>query len=272
MDFKILETMGHEEVVFCHNPAVGLKAIIAIHNTILGPALGGTRMWAYKNDQDALEDALRLSRGMTYKSAAAGLNFGGGKVVILGDSKKEKSESLFRALGAFIERMKGQFITGEDVGVDVNDIEFMFMETDYVTGLSKAHGGSGDPSPMTAYGVLQGMLACVEKKFGQKNVNGLTVAVQGLGHVGFRLVELLTKEGAKVIACDADEKSVQIAQEKFKIEVVAPDKIYEVKCDVFAPCALRVSILTIEGRKSLTWLKGTSANAGNLFASDGTDS
>ena len=238
MDFKILETMGHEEVVFCHNPAVGLKAIIAIHNTILGPALGGTRMWAYKNDQDALEDALRLSRGMTYKSAAAGLNFGGGKVVILGDSKKEKSESLFRALGAFIERMKGQFITGEDVGIDVNDIEFMFMETDYVTGLSKAHGGSGDPSPMTAYGVLQGMLACVEKKFGQKNVNGLTVAVQGLGHVGFRLVELLTKEGAKVIACDADEKSVQIAQEKFKIEIVASDKIYEVKCDVFAPCAL----------------------------------
>lgn len=238
MDFKILETMGHEEVVFCHNPAVGLKAIIAIHNTTLGPALGGTRMWAYKNDQEALEDALRLSRGMTYKSAAAGLNFGGGKAVIIGDSKKEKTESLFRAFGAFIERMKGQFITGEDVGIDVNDIEFMFMETDYVTGLSRAHGGSGDPSPMTAYGVLQGMLACIEKKMGQKSVKGLTIAVQGLGHVGFRLVELLTKEGAKVIACDTDEKSVKTAQEKFQIEVVAPDKIYEVKCDVFAPCAL----------------------------------
>src|SRR3989338_5283682 len=236
--FSYLKKMGHEEIIFCSDPATGLRAIIAIHSTALGPALGGTRMYPYPSEEEALEDVLRLSRGMTYKAAAVGLNLGGGKGVIIGDPKTDKSEALFRAYGAFIDRMKGQYITGEDVGIDVNDIEFMFMETDYVTGLSRAHGGSGDPSPMTAYGVLQGMLACIEKKMGQKSVEGLTIAVQGLGHVGFRLVELLTQEGAKVIACDTDEKSVQKAQDQFQMEVVAPDKIYEVKCDVFAPCAL----------------------------------
>lgn len=236
--FKKLENMGHEQVVICSNPSQGLKAIIAIHNTTLGPALGGTRMWPYRSEEEALEDALRLSRGMTYKAAVTGLNFGGGKAVIIGDPKKDKSEGLFRALGAFIERMKGQFITGEDVGIDVNDIEYIFMETDYVVGLSREHGGSGDPSPMTAFGVLQGMYACVEKKFKQKNVKGLTVCVQGLGHVGIRLVELLKQEGAQVIGCDINPENVKLAKQKFHIDIVDPKEIFKVKCDVFAPCAL----------------------------------
>ncbi|HBQ21041.1 MAG: leucine dehydrogenase [Deltaproteobacteria bacterium GWA2_38_16] len=237
-NFELMKKMGHEQVIFCHNPNVGLKAIIAIHNTALGPALGGTRMWPYKTEEEAFEDALRLSRGMTYKSAVASLNFGGGKAVIIGDPKKDKSESLFRAFGAFVERLKGQFITGEDVGIDVNDIEFMFMETDFVTGLSKAHGGSGDPSPMTAYGVIQGMQACIEKRLKQKGLKGLTVAVQGLGHVGEKLIEYLVHEGAKVIGCDIDPKLCEMVKSKFNMTIVESEKIYGVDCDIFAPCAL----------------------------------
>jgi len=235
---KLFKDLEHEQVVFCNQPEIGLKAIIAIHSSVLGPALGGTRMWPYPTEEAALEDVLRLSKGMTYKSAACGLNFGGGKAVIIGDPKHEKSESLFRAFGAFIQRMNGQFLTGEDVGVDVNDMEFVFMETQYVVGLSKAHGGSGDPSPMTAYGVIQGMLASIERQFDQKTLRGLTVCVQGLGHVGMHLVELLIQNGAKVIACDIDPKLCQAAKEKFKIEIVDSNDIYQKKSDIFAPCAL----------------------------------
>ncbi len=245
INFDLIKKMGHEQVVFCSNPDVGLRAIIAIHSTTLGPALGGTRMWPYKTEEEAFEDVLRLSKGMTYKAAAAGLNFGGGKAVIIGDPKKDKSEILFRTFGAFIEKMKGQFLTGEDVGIDVNDMEFMFMETDYVTGLSKSHGGSGDPSPMTAYGIIQGMLACVEKKLNKKGLSGLKVSVQGLGHVGLKLVEFLKQEGAEVIGCDLDPKITQDAKDQFGIEVVSPEKIYEVECAIFAPCALG-SILNSE--------------------------
>lgn len=233
-----MKEMGHEEVIFCYDPSSGLQAIIAIHSTALGPALGGVRMWPYPNEAEALEDVLRLSRGMTYKSAAVGLNFGGGKAVIIGDPKKDKSEALFRSFGAFIERMKGQFITGEDVGIDVNDMEFMFMETDYVVGLSKGHGGSGDPSPKTAYGVYQGMLACVERKLKRKSLKGLTVAVQGLGHVGSQLVKLLVSQGVKVIVTDVDVAAVQRIKEQYSVQLVNPNEIYRVQCDIFSPCAL----------------------------------
>lgn len=236
--FKKMEKLGHEQVVFCSDPLAGLRAIIAIHSTALGPALGGTRMWPYKKEQDALEDVLRLSRGMTYKAAAAGLNFGGGKAVIIGDPKKDKSEQLFRSFAAFVARMKGEFITGEDVGIDVNDMEFMFMETDYVMGLSKGHGGSGDPSPITAYGVVQGMKACVEKKLKRKTLRGLTVAVQGLGHVGANLVKLLVAEGVKVIATDIDDLASARLKKEYGIKMVEPNHIYSASCDIFSPCAL----------------------------------
>ncbi|MBI4040920.1 MAG: Glu/Leu/Phe/Val dehydrogenase [Deltaproteobacteria bacterium] len=234
----IFKDLEHEQVIFCNAPDFGLRAIIAIHSTILGPALGGTRMWPYRSEAEALEDVLRLSKGMTYKSAAAGLNFGGGKAVIIGDPQTQKSENLFRTFGAFVERLQGQFLSGEDVGVDVNDMEFMFMETQFVVGLSDAHGGSGDPSPMTAYGVIQGMHACIERVFKQKHLKGLTVAIQGLGHVGYSLAEKLTKLGVVVIGCDLNEVNAKKAHKELGIEVVSVDSIYEVQCDIFAPCAL----------------------------------
>ncbi|GBC76747.1 Leucine dehydrogenase [bacterium HR08] len=233
-----MEEFGHEEVIFCQNKDVGLRAIIAIHDTTLGPALGGTRMWPYKTEEEALLDALRLSRAMTYKAAAAGLNLGGGKAVIIGDPKTDKSEALFRAFGRFVESLKGRFITGEDVGIDVNDIEYMYMETRYVSGLSPAHGGGGDPAPVTAFGVIQGMQACVQEKLGRDSLKGLSVAVQGLGHVGFNLAARLLEEGAHVIGADIDPEKVERARSELKIEIASPEEIYDVDADIFAPCAL----------------------------------
>ena len=233
-----MEEFGHEEVIFCQNKDVGLRAIIAIHDTTLGPALGGTRMWPYKTEEEALLDALRLSRAMTYKAAAAGLNLGGGKAVIIGDPKTDKSEALFRAFGRFVESLKGRFITGEDVGIDVNDIEYMYMETRYVSGLSPAHGGGGDPAPVTAFGVIQGMQACVQEKLGRDSLKGLSVAVQGLGHGGFNLAARLLEEGAHVIGADIDPEKVERARSELKIEIASPEEIYDVDADIFAPCAL----------------------------------
>ena len=161
MIFETLATSGHEQVVFCHNKDAGLKAIIAIHSTVLGPALGGLRMWPYQSEQEALNDVLRLSRGMSYKNAVAGLNIGGGKAVIIGDPNKDKSEVLFRAFGRFVDSLGGRYITAEDVGIDVNDMEYVLKETEFVTGVHQVHGGSGDPSPFTAYGTVQGLLAAL---------------------------------------------------------------------------------------------------------------
>jgi len=236
--FARLEEFGHEELIFCQNKDVGLRAIIAIHDTTLGPALGGTRMWPYETEAEALVDALRLSRAMTYKSTAAGLNMGGGKAVIIGDPKTDKSEALFRAFGRFVESLKGRFITGEDVGIDVNDVEYMYMETRYVVGVSPAHGGGGDPAPVTAFGVLQGMKACVQEKLGSESFKELTVAVQGLGAVGSHLVKLLTDKHVKVIATDIDPEKVRHAVEQWGIEAVKPQEIHQVPADIFAPCAL----------------------------------
>ncbi|HEU4992300.1 MAG TPA: Glu/Leu/Phe/Val dehydrogenase dimerization domain-containing protein, partial [Luteimonas sp.] len=238
MIFETLDTFGHEQVVFCHNKDAGLKAIIAIHNTVLGPALGGTRMWPYKTEQEALNDVLRLSRGMTYKNAVAGLDIGGGKAVIIGDPAKDKSEALFRAFGQFVESLGGRYITAEDVGIDVNDMEYVFKETEYVTGVHQVHGGSGDPSPFTAYGALQGLMATLQKRFGDEEVGKYSYAVQGLGHVGMEYVKLLRERGAKIFVTDIHQDRVDEAVSEYGAEAVSPDDIYDVNADVYSPCAL----------------------------------
>jgi len=237
--FDIIEEHGgHEEVILCTNKDVGLKAIIAIHNTTLGPALGGTRMWTYKNDEEALIDVLRLSKGMTYKAAAAGLNLGGGKAVIIGDPKKDKSEGLFRAFGRYVESLNGRYFTAEDVGTDVDDMEFINMETKYVTGIDIGHGGSGDPSPFTAHGVYMGIKACAKERYNSEDLKGMRVAVQGVGSVVRHLIELLHKEGAQVIATDVDTERLKKVAEKYNCKIVAPDDIYGVDAEIFSPCAL----------------------------------
>lgn len=237
--FEELARKDHEQVIFCHDEVSGLKAIIAIHDTTLGPALGGTRMWTYPDEESALRDVLRLSRGMTYKSAAAGLNLGGGKAVIIGDSKTMKSEVLFRAYGRFIQGLGGRYITAEDVGTSVRDMEWVRMETDYVVGISRSLGGSGDPSPVTALGTNEGIKASLKWVTGKESLQGRRVAVQGVGHVGYHLVQLLTEGGAKVVACDIDQDNLKKVTRDFAgIEIVHPDRIYDVPCDVFAPCAL----------------------------------
>jgi leucine dehydrogenase len=235
--FETVHKYGHEQVVFCNNNDVGLKAIIAIHNTTLGPALGGTRMWPYGSEDEALNDVLRLSRGMTYKAAVSGLNLGGGKAVIIGDPRKDKSEALFRAFGRFIDSLHGRYITAEDVGIDVNDMEFIFQETDNVVGVHQAHGGSGDPSPYTAYGTTQGIKAALQNKFGDEEIGKYSYAVQGAGHVGYYLVKQLLEEGAKVFVTDINEEALAKVEE-LGAEVVGLDDIYDVDADVFSPCAL----------------------------------
>ncbi|HUD42391.1 MAG TPA: Glu/Leu/Phe/Val dehydrogenase dimerization domain-containing protein [Dokdonella sp.] len=238
MIFETIARTGHEEVVFCHNPDVGLKAIIAVHNSVLGPALGGLRMWPYKSEQEAVNDVLRLSRGMTYKNAVAGLNLGGGKAVIIGDPSKDKSEALFRAFGRFVNSLNGRYITAEDVGIDVNDMEWVFRETQFVTGVHQVHGGSGDPSPFTAYGTLQGLLASLNAKFGSEEVGRHVYAVQGVGHVGLEFVKLLREHDAKVFVTDINREAVQRCVDEFGCEAVGIDEIYDVDADVFSPCAL----------------------------------
>ena len=228
----------HEQVVFCHDPHVGLKAIIAIHNTSLGPALGGTRMWNYKNEDEALLDVLRLSKGMTYKAAAAGLNLGGGKAVIIGDPKTQKTEALFRAFGHFVNSLNGKYITAEDVGTTVTDMEHIYMETPWVTGIPKDFGGSGDPSPYTAHGVLMAIKASSMEKFGSDSLKGKRIAVQGLGNVGSNLVRYLKEEGAEIIVSDIDQARVKENCEKFAVKAVNPDEILFQECDILAPCAM----------------------------------
>ena len=235
--FETISHTDHEQVIFCNNNDVGLKAIIAIHDTTLGPALGGLRMWPYGSEQEALNDVLRLSRGMTYKAAVSGLNLGGGKAVIIGDPRKDKSEALFRALGKFIDSLHGRYITAEDVGIDVNDMEFIFQETNNVVGVHQVHGGSGDPSPFTAHGTLQGIKAALQYKFGNEDVGKYSYAVQGAGHVGHYLIKMLREEGAKVFATDINEDAVEDAR-SMGAEIVGLDDIYDVEADVFCPCAL----------------------------------
>ncbi len=238
LNFEVIEEYNHEQVVFCSNKEAGLRAIVAIHNTTLGPALGGTRMWNYKSHDDALKDVLRLSRGMTYKAAVSGLNLGGGKAVIIGDSATQKNELLFRTFGKFIEGLAGRYITAEDVGTSVTDMEFVRMETKYVTGVSKALGGSGDPSPVTAYGVFVGMKACAKFKWGSDSLAGKKIAVQGAGQVARYLCEHLYNEGAEIFITDINDSKIQRVLETVKAQVVKPEQIYELDVDIFSPNAL----------------------------------
>ncbi len=239
MIFDRIKAHGdHEEIVFCYSKETGLRAIIAIHNTALGPALGGTRMWPYESEEAALIDVLRLSKGMTYKAAAAGLNLGGGKAVIIGDPKKDKSEALFRAFGIYVNSLNGKYITAEDVGTSVHDMEHVYMETPWVTGIPKGYGGSGDPSPYTAHGVLMGMKAAVKERLGLDSLSGLRVAVQGLGNVGSHLVKYLAKEKALIKIADLDRDRCRRLSEEHGCEIVAADQIVTSDCDVLAPCAL----------------------------------
>src|SRR5690242_12654731 len=240
MIFETLATNGHEEVVFCHNKDAGLKAIIAIHNSVLGPALGGLRMWPYATEQDALNDVLRLSRGMTYKAAVSGLNLGGGKAVIIGDPS-QKSEAMFRAFGRFVQSLGGRYITAEDVNTSIADMDYIFMETDYVTGVHPVHGGSGDPSPFTAFGTIQGIKACLMKKYGHTELGKMSYAVQGLGHVGFHVVKHLRDAGAKVFVTDMHKDRIEECV-KLGAEAVPMDDIYTVDAKVYVPCALGATV------------------------------
>ncbi len=234
--FSHPEFDNHEEVVFCHDAASGLNAIIAIHNTNLGPALGGCRMWPYASEDEALTDVLRLSKGMTYKSSLAGLSLGGGKCVIIGNARKDKSEALFRALGRFIESLGGRYITAEDVGIKVRDVETIGLETDHVAGIPAK--GSGDPSPATAFGVFTGIKAAVRYKLGNHDLRGVRVAIQGLGAVGYHLASYLAGEGAELLVADINEDAVARALSEFGAKSVAPEAIIAQNVDVFAPCAL----------------------------------
>lgn len=234
-----MSVMGHEQVLFCNDSATGLKAIIAIHNTVLGPALGGTRMWTYSNEMEALNDVLRLSKGMTYKNSISGLNLGGGKAVIIGDARTMKSEALFRRFGKFVESLAGNYITAEDVGISPSDMNWVNMETNHVAGLP---GKSGDPSPVTAYGVYMGMKACAKVQFGSDSLEGKTIAVQGVGHVGEYLVKHLAAENANVVITDIHEETLKRVANEYGVKVVAPSEIYDVPMDIYAPCAMGATI------------------------------
>lgn len=240
--FGALTNLGHEQVVFCHDIATGLKAIIAIHNTVLGPALGGTRMWNYTSEHEALTDVLRLSRGMTFKAAISGINLGGGKAVIIGDAKTLKTEPLLRRFGKFVNSLNGKYITAEDVNMKTSDMEYINMETKHVTGLPETMGGGGDPSPVTAYGVYLGMKATAKKVYGSDSLKGKRVAVQGVGQVGMHLVEYLVKENAQVFITDLFEDKVKAIAQQFGVNTVGQDTIYDLDMDIYAPCALGATL------------------------------
>jgi len=236
--FDYLEKYDYEQLVICQDKISGLKAIICIHDTTLGPALGGTRMWNYDSEEDAILDALRLAKGMTYKNAAAGLNLGGGKTVIMGDSRTQKSEELFRAFGRYVQSLNGRYITAEDVGTTVRDMDWIHLETEFVTGVSSSYGASGDPSPMTARGVWKGMKAAAKEAYGSDSLNGKTIAIQGLGHVGYYLAKHLHDEGAKLIVTDIHDDVVKRVVDEMGAIAVGLEEIYGVEADIFAPCAM----------------------------------
>ncbi len=237
--------MGHEQVVFCQDPHTGLNAIIAVHNTTLGPSLGGTRLWNYNSYEEALTDALRLSRGMTYKSAISGLNLGGGKAVLIGDAAKLKSEVYWRRYGKFVNSLNGKYITAEDVNTSSADMEYIGMETKFVTGKPEYSGGSGDPSPLTAYGVYVGMKAAAKKAWGNDSLSNKKVLVQGAGNVGQYLMGHLVEEGAVLFISDINEAKIKQALGKYpKAQVVDNKTIFDLDIDIYAPCALGATVNT----------------------------
>ncbi|HEX2058932.1 MAG TPA: Glu/Leu/Phe/Val dehydrogenase [Actinomycetota bacterium] len=236
--FEHINGDGYEQVVFCSDDQSGLRAIIAIHSTALGPALGGTRFYPYPAEEQALVDVLRLAKGMTYKAAAAGLDLGGGKAVIIGDPRRNKTEELLRAYGRFVETLGGRYITAEDVGTALEDMDVVRRESRWVTGCSHTYGGSGDPSPVTAYGVLQGIKACALEVFGDPDLKGRTVALQGVGKVGHALCGYLVEEGADVTIGDIDVDNLGRAVNDYGVKTVSLADIHKLAVDVFAPCAL----------------------------------
>ena len=240
--FGQLSFNDHEQIVFCNDKDTGLKAIIGIHNSVMGPALGGTRMFNYANEWEALNDVLRLSRGMTYKAAITGLNIGGGKAVIIGDAKTQKTPELMRKFGEFVHSLSGRYITAEDVGMETSDMDLVRDVTPYVTGISEERGGSGNPSPVTAFGVYMGMKAAAKQQFGSDKLEGKKVLVQGIGHVGETLVEYLTKEGAQVFIADINEEKLYQVASKYNAQVFTGDDLYSADVDIYAPCAMGATI------------------------------
>jgi len=239
-----METMGHEQVIFCNDKVTGLKAIIAIHDTTLGPALGGTRMWDYSSEEEALQDVLRLSRGMTFKASISGLNLGGGKAVIIGDASKDKTEALMKKFGEYVDSLGGKYITAEDVGMNTKDMEYIREKTKHVTGIPESMGGSGDPSPVTAYGVYMGMKASAKFKWGSDSLEGKTILVQGVGHVGENLVKHTIEEGAKVYITDINLSKLAEVSKQYGAEIINGAGIYDMDMDIYAPCALGSTLNT----------------------------
>ncbi len=228
---------GHEQVVMVADPGSGLKAVIAIHDTTLGPACGGARIWPYESEQEAVQDALRLSKAMTYKSAVADLPLGGGKAVIVADSHTQKNEAMLRAFGRFVDSLGGRYLTTTDVGSTGRDLEYVSQETDHVVGLPTSMGGSGDTSVMTGLGVYMGMKACAKAVWGSDSLTGRTIAMQGFGKVAFNTAHHLLKEDARIVVTDVFSNALDRARD-MGLKVVEPDAIYDVDCDVFSPCAL----------------------------------
>ena len=240
--FDLAIEMGHEQVVFCNDPSTGLKSIIAIHSTTLGPSMGGVRMWDYASDQEALTDVMRLSRAMTFKAAISGLNAGGGKAVIIGDASTHKDEILMRRFGQFVDGLGGRYVTTEDVGMTTQDMRYIGMETSYVTGLPHSMGGGGDPSPVTAFGTYMGMKAAAHRVFGSDNLENRKISVQGTGSVGSHLVELLVKENATVFASDISPGKLQAVAKMPGVTVVEADELYDLDVDIYSPCALGATL------------------------------
>lgn len=250
--FGQLSFDDHEQIVFCNDKDTGLKAIIGIHNTVLGPALGGTRMWQYTSEWEALNDVLRLSRGMTYKSAITGLNLGGGKAVIIGDARTQKTPELMKRFGEFVHSLNGKYITAEDVGMETSDMDLVRTVTPYVTGISEEKGGAGNPSPITAYGVFMGMKAAAKHAFGSDVLEDRTVYVQGIGNVGEALVEHLSNEGARVFIADINQDRLAEVRDKYSVEIYGGNNLYGEEMDIYAPCALGATVndITIDQLKA----------------------
>lgn len=264
-----MQRYGFKKLLICNDTAIGLRAVIALHSTALGPAAGGTRMWTYATEEDAIMDALRLARGMTYKYAAAGLDFGGGKAVIIGDPKRDKSEALLRAFGRYVAQLHGEFLTGEDVGMTLDDMEVIYNETDYLVTLPAHCGGAGDISPSTALGAVEATRACAKRVWGSNDLSGRTVALQGLGAVGWPALSLLAEQGAKVTVTDVDAQKVAAAETRFGVSSVGPDEIYDQEVDIFAPYALGGVI----NQQTIPRLKArvVAGSANNIFADEEVD-
>ena len=233
---------NHEQIVFCNDKDTGLKAIIGIHSTVLGPALGGTRMYDYASEWEALNDVLRLSRGMTFKSAISGLNLGGGKAVLFGNAKTKKTPELMLKFAEFVNSLGGKYITAEDIGMTTGDMDLIKTVTPYVTGISESKGGQGNPSPVTAYGVLMGMKAAANYAYGSDSLEGKTIYVQGIGNVGESLVEKLSQEGAHVVITDINQERLEEVRDKYNVKIYEGDNLYAEKMDIYSPCALGATL------------------------------